>query len=186
MCKGPSPGGEPLWRGSGHPRNSRLIASKAETCGKKRLPETTQRDAFARSRRFVLHPTNRAVSRWVIRGSRLSTVPAMRRNSRGGRAHAKSAPLQSSRTNTPYQGAASWPSDEAVFTRTRTRTKTLSVKFRRFPLVPEPRPWLLCLQPEGRILLGRRKAWRTDDSESEQQPWGEGIRPLWLRLLAPS
>jgi hypothetical protein len=36
------PGGEPLWRVSGHPREFRLIVSAAEVCGNRRLPRITQ------------------------------------------------------------------------------------------------------------------------------------------------
>jgi hypothetical protein len=49
----PSPGAEPLRRVSGHPRNFRLVSSAAETCENRRLPKTTQRDAFTHSCRFV-------------------------------------------------------------------------------------------------------------------------------------
>ena len=78
-----SPGGEPLWSVSGHPRSLRLNVGPAETCENKRLPRTSK---------SVATP-------WVIRGSRLLKTRLVHTERRkeilcGGLRRAKAAPLQ--------------------------------------------------------------------------------------------
>jgi hypothetical protein len=67
----PSPGGEPLWRLSGEPAIFVLTLSPGPKCCNRRLPRTTQRDAFTLGFSIRSRLAHRAAERWVAPGSRL-------------------------------------------------------------------------------------------------------------------
>jgi hypothetical protein len=67
----PSPGGEPLWRLSGEPAIFVLTLSPAPKCCNRRLPRTTQRDAFTLGFSIRSRLAHRAAERCVAPGSRL-------------------------------------------------------------------------------------------------------------------